>query len=153
MPNSKLRKQRIAENRRQLERVRRKCEKECNKENQPSTKVYEEENRHNSPVQQGGPGWLGSLYSWCHSGIAQVLYEVAIGPVNSRSYTIQSVEVAKDTVFPSRSLKRQLEDAQTKLKEMEDELRSMKEYENDRKRQKMEVQHIHPHPPTHTLLH
>ena len=68
--------------------------------------------------------------------------ELLMGPVNSYRFMIQSVEVAKDTVFPSRSLKRQLEDAQTKLKEMEDELRSMKEYENDRsKRQKMEVQH------------
>ena len=82
MPNSKLRKQRIAENRRQLERVKRKCEKECNKENQLSTyaeKVYEEENGQHSPVQPEGPGWLGSLYSWCHSGIVQVLYGIADG--------------------------------------------------------------------------
>ncbi len=36
------------------------------------------------------------------------------------------MEAAKDVVFPSRSLKRQLEDAQMKLKEMEEELRMIK---------------------------
>ena len=51
----------------------------------------------------------------------------------------QSVEVAKDVVFPTRVLKRQLEDANERLRQMEDELRTMKESESDRKRQKIEV--------------
>ena len=50
----------------------------------------------------------------------------------------QSMEIAKDIVFPSRVLKRQLEDAQHRLKEMEEELETMKNKEQrERKRQKM----------------
>lgn len=51
----------------------------------------------------------------------------------------QSVEAAKDAVFPSRVLKRQLEDAHERLRQMEDELRTLKENEGDTKRQKMEI--------------
>lgn len=47
--------------------------------------------------------------------------------------------MAKDVVFPTRALKRQLEDANERLRQMEDELRTMKENESDRKRQKIEV--------------
>ena len=49
------------------------------------------------------------------------------------------MEAAKDVVFPSRSLKRQLEDAHERLRQVEDELRTIKESESDRKRQKLEV--------------
>lgn len=47
------------------------------------------------------------------------------------------METAKDAVFPSRALKRQLEDAQTKLKNMEEELKMIKEQEQWRKRQRI----------------
>ena len=47
--------------------------------------------------------------------------------------------MAKDVVFPSRVLKRQLQDAQERLKQVEDELQIMKENKKDQKRQKMEV--------------
>ena len=47
------------------------------------------------------------------------------------------MEVAKDFVFPSRVLKRQLEDAQHRLKEMENELETIKSKEQqERKRRK-----------------
>lgn len=49
------------------------------------------------------------------------------------------MEVAKDVVFPTRALKRQLKDAQERLRQVEDELRTMKENESNRKRQKTEV--------------
>lgn len=70
MPNSKHRKKQLATNRKQLERARKKLqlqnarENECNRENQEMSKE-----------QRGSetePGWLGNLYSWCHSGIVQV---------------------------------------------------------------------------------
>jgi predicted nucleic acid-binding Zn-ribbon protein len=48
------------------------------------------------------------------------------------------VEAAKDVVFPTRALKRELEDAHERLRQVEDELRSIKETEGDRKRQKLE---------------
>ena len=45
--------------------------------------------------------------------------------------------MAKDLVFPSRVLKRQLEDAQLKLREMEEELETIKNKEQrERKRRK-----------------
>lgn len=48
------------------------------------------------------------------------------------------MEIAKDIVFPSRVLKRQLEDAQHRLKEMEEELETIKNKEQrERKRRKM----------------
>lgn len=40
----------------------------------------------------------------------------------------------KDVVFPSRSLKRQLEDAHTKLREMEEELKAIKDSERNKQR-------------------
>lgn len=46
---------------------------------------------------------------------------------------MQSWEVAKDFVFPSRVLKRQLDDAQKKLKEMEEELKKKDGAERRRK--------------------
>ena len=47
------------------------------------------------------------------------------------------MESAKDLVFPSRVLKRQLEDAQHRLKEMEEELETIKNQEQrERKRRK-----------------
>ena len=47
------------------------------------------------------------------------------------------MEVAKDIVFPSRVLKRQLENAQHRLKEMEEELETIKNKEQqERKRRK-----------------
>ena len=54
-------------------------------------------------------------------------------------------------VFPSRILKRQLEDAQMRLKEMEEELQQVKSQEvrERRKRKKMRVS-THTH--THTQL-
>lgn len=45
--------------------------------------------------------------------------------------------MAKDVVFPTRALKRQLDDAQKKLKEMEDELYAIRcREEEERKRKK-----------------
>ena len=50
------------------------------------------------------------------------------------------MESAKDVVFPSRNLKRQLQDAHMKLKEMEKELKTIKEKEQkEGKRRKIEV--------------
>lgn len=47
------------------------------------------------------------------------------------------METAKDIVFPSRVLKRQLEDAQHRLKEIEEELETIKNKEqHERKRRK-----------------
>lgn len=49
------------------------------------------------------------------------------------------MEAAKDVVFPSRSLKRQLDDANTRLKEMEEELQMFKGRGEVAKRRKTEV--------------
>ena len=55
----------------------------------------------------------------------------------SLSLSDQRMELAKDLVFPSRVLKRQLEDAQHRLKEMEEELETIKNQEQrERKRRK-----------------
>lgn len=58
---------------------------------------------------------------------------------------LQSVQVAKDVVFPSRILKRQLEDAQHRLKEMEEELILVKSQEmrEKKRRKKMRVSLSH----------
>ena len=97
MPNSKRRKRLVTSNKKQIERARRRIEAqsqaEANKENgstifsafpndcrgigqQISPESIEEE-RHRSVDQSRGvdgsnPGWLGGLYSWCHTGIVQV---------------------------------------------------------------------------------
>ena len=52
--------------------------------------------------------------------------------------------MAKDVVFPTRTLKRQLSDANRKLREMEDELqqlKAMKEDANKRRRSSLVSQH------------
>ena len=51
--------------------------------------------------------------------------------------------MAKDIVFPSRVLKRQLEDAQKKLREMENQLESIRTREEveKKKRKKARVSH------------
>ena len=79
MPNSKHRKKQQATNRRQLERARRKLQlqnaRESDKENfgelitSPGTSSSVDVDQRSS---EGDPGWLGNLYSWCHSGIVQV---------------------------------------------------------------------------------
>ena len=48
----------------------------------------------------------------------------------------QSVEVAKDMVFPSRVLKRQLDDAQKKLRLMEEQLEAIRNQEDKDKRRR-----------------
>lgn len=138
MPNSKHRKKQLATNRRQLEKARKKLqlqnarENECDKENRACLSKEQRES-------ESEPGWVGSLYSWCYSGIVQVGSPVPAWSISTNNSSSQSVEAAKDVVFPSRLLKRQLEDAQERLRQMEDELRTMKENESDRKRQKVEV--------------
>ena len=55
----------------------------------------------------------------------------------STIFHTQKVEAAKDVVFPSRVLKRQLEDAQQRLRVMEEELQMVKNQElRERKRRK-----------------
>jgi protein subunit release factor B len=85
MPNSKHRKRQLATNRKNLERARRKLliqsvrERENEKENLPCGEISTDSGTGIcSSVDRdlndsgGDPGWLGSLYSWCHSGISQV---------------------------------------------------------------------------------
>lgn len=49
----------------------------------------------------------------------------------------QSLEIAKDAVFPSRALRRQLTSAQQRLKDMQDELQVVREQEaRERRRRK-----------------
>lgn len=74
MPNSKHRKRQLATNRRQLEKAKKRLqlqnarEEEHNKENQSHRS--EEAKRGGAPGDESS--WLGSVYSWCHSGIVQV---------------------------------------------------------------------------------
>ena len=49
------------------------------------------------------------------------------------------MEVAKDIVFPSRVLKRQLENAQHRLKEMEEELETIKNKEQQERKKRKKV--------------
>ena len=90
-------------------------------------------------------GWCPVIVSRVHSGgnsyvsFASSSQNVVMFLCTVLYHGIQSVEVAKDVVFPSRTLKRQLQDAEERLKQMEDELRTMKENERARKRQKTEV--------------
>ena len=97
MPNSKRRKRLVASNKKQIERARRRIEAksraEADKENvtsdtaflnecgssKTSSDSFEEEEPHRRTDQQQASdmyestaGWLGGLYSWCHSGIVQV---------------------------------------------------------------------------------
>ena len=96
MPNSKRRKRLVASNKKQIERARRRIEAqnraEADKENVTSdiaflkdfgssktfSDSFEEEQHRTTDQQQASDiyesntGWLGGLYSWCHSGIVQV---------------------------------------------------------------------------------
>ena len=97
MPNSKRRKRLVASNKKQIERARRRIEAqnraEADKENvtsdtaqilsefgssKTSSDSFDEElHRRNeqqqeSDIYESNTGWLGGLYSWCHSGIVQV---------------------------------------------------------------------------------
>ena len=96
MPNSKRRKRLVASNKKQIERARRRIEAknraEADKENATSDTAFlnecgssktssdsfeEEPHRRTdqleaSDIYESTTGWLGGLYSWCHSGIVQV---------------------------------------------------------------------------------
>lgn len=100
MPNSKRRKRLVASNKKQIERARRRIEAktlaEADKENvtsdtaflkesssscKTSSDSFEEESHRRTDQQQAEQvsdiyesttGWLGGLYSWCHSGLVQV---------------------------------------------------------------------------------
>ena len=96
MPNSKRRKRLVASNKKQIERARRRIEaqshaQEADKENAPDStplvvgckgsglssdsiedELHRDTNQQERDVYEPAPGWLGGLYSWCHSGIAQV---------------------------------------------------------------------------------
>ena len=53
------------------------------------------------------------------------------------NFTPQSIEMAKDVVFPTRPLRRQLTQAQQRLRDMQDELELVKEQEaRERRRRK-----------------
>ena len=79
MPNSKHRKRQIVANRRQLERAKKRITlenvraQEREKENQ-SPRRQEVLNKKDDQLEDG-TGWLtglGSLYTWCQSGVVQV---------------------------------------------------------------------------------
>ena len=80
MPNSRRRKKRVTDSRRQIERARRRLinQEEGNKENRGT--LLEECGSSSSlelqAVVSAGEenmrGWWDGLYSWCHSGLAQV---------------------------------------------------------------------------------
>lgn len=98
MPNSKRRKRLVASNKKQIERARRRIEAhshaEANKENATTVacdsafvvecngsgtaqdtiedELHRETNQYEAGVDEQTAGWLGGLYSWCHSGIVQV---------------------------------------------------------------------------------
>lgn len=99
MPNSKRRKRLVASNKKQIERARRRIEAktrgEADKENvtsdtaflkesssscKTSSDSFEEEPHRRtdqqkeqvSDIYESTTGWLGGLYSWCHSGLVQV---------------------------------------------------------------------------------
>ena len=83
MPNSKHRKKQLATNRRNLERARRKLQNARERENDKENLSYGEldtnpgvgtsvDRDQLDTDSEGDVGWLGSLYSWCHSGITQV---------------------------------------------------------------------------------
>ena len=87
MPNSKHRKRQVAANRRQVEKARKKpiLQQEREKENDsPGPRNLQNKAKAASPVLETreqnvvvgeGSSWMttvGSLYSWCHTGIVQV---------------------------------------------------------------------------------
>ena len=90
MPNSKHRKRQIAANRRQLEKARKKIvvqnlrAQESEKENE-SPRRAEVISERNDPMDSTNDtveesrwlGGLGSLYSWCQSGLVQVSQQIA----------------------------------------------------------------------------
>lgn len=92
--------------------------------------------------EENNPGswksWVGGLYGWCHTGLTQVgESSILSGPSmqgTSPSPPLQGVSAAKDAVFPSRALKRQLEEAQQRLREMEEEMELLKGRERKRRR-------------------
>ena len=76
MPNSKRRKRQIAAKQKQLEKAKRQLEmlkEESQKENiyPPANKMVKEDG--DEEDSQDGPSWIGGLYSWCQSGISQVI--------------------------------------------------------------------------------
>ena len=77
MPNSKHRKRQVAAQKRQIERAKRLLElkREDEKENAspPNSKVpkYNDDQTQQGATDEAS-GWLGGLYSWCHTGISQV---------------------------------------------------------------------------------
>lgn len=89
MPNSKHRKKQLAANRRQIEKARKRLilQQEREKENEsPGPRNLQNKGKATtSPIletrQQNvgeGSSWMttvGSLYSWCHTGIVQVRWE------------------------------------------------------------------------------
>lgn len=94
MPNSKHRKKQLATNRRQLERARRKLqlqnarENESDKENLGQSprslscgelEVTTNQIAYRDESEGDDSSWLGSLYSWCQSGIVQVGYFCMLG--------------------------------------------------------------------------
>lgn len=79
------------------------------------------------------------------------IFQARMLPCNNWIHSIslsQRMEMAKDLVFPSRVLKRQLEDAQLKLREMEEELETIKnkEQRERKRRKKTRVWYVPVHP-------
>lgn len=77
MPSSKHRKRQLAANRRQLEKARKKLQLQNLRaqENEKENQVVDDSRRLddiNSEEESSWLGGLGSLYSWCQSGLVQV---------------------------------------------------------------------------------
>ena len=125
---------------------------------------------------EDGPGWLDGIYSWCHTGIVQVYIPIQsvfdvqprLLPLYSHASILcspspppppslslhcsppsrpQSVEAAKDAVFPSRVLKRQLDSARQRLREVEEELEVIRGRDagETKRRRVSELGSSHPH--------
>ena len=147
MPNSRRRKKQVMASRRQMDKSRRRLQaRDETKSKETAWPIEQEEPA--SENDSSSKGWL----EWCTSGVTQVrttehartsVFSTAIVVRDMLSFVspivLQTIETAKDIVFPTRAIRRRLYETEEKLRSTQEQLERVKEREARERRRRRRV--------------